>query len=81
MVVRKRETYRPQEFPTALDSDEGLNLLRSLLQELEQQDQMEGAAGNVSRLGGHSPLPGEVQEPLDKERVVRRIIQRLSEES
>ena len=81
MVVRNREASRPQNFPTALDSAEGLNLLQSLLRRLENQDQVEGAAGDVSLHAGSSGLPSEFEEQLDKERVVRRLIQHLREDS
>jgi hypothetical protein len=81
MAVRNRQAFHIEKSPTTYGSAEGPDLLQSLIAQLEHQDQLERATGDVSRLGGQSGLPGEFHEPLDKERVVRRLIQRLSEDS
>ena len=81
MVMRNCEPSRRREFSTADDSAEGLNLLQSLLLKLEAQDQMEGAARDMAMQSVHSKLPTGSHAELNKESAVRRLIQRLREES
>ena len=81
MVAVNREAFRSREFQAGDDSAEGLYLLQSLLLELEHQLQTEGMASAASGRQGHSKRLSEFQEQLDKETVVRRLIQRFRTES
>ena len=80
MGAPDREAVRAQELPAGADSGEGLHLLQSLLLELEHQMEVDGSAASGST---HQRLskPAERLEPLDKEAVVRRLIQRFRRES
>jgi hypothetical protein len=80
MGTRHREALRGQELQAGADSGEGLHLLQSLLLELEHQMEADGSAATGSTHQGLSK-PGELHEPLDKEAVVRRLIQRFRRES
>jgi hypothetical protein len=81
MVAGNREAFRSQEFRAGDDSAEGLHLLQSLLLELEHQLETEGTAAAASGHQGDSKRRSEFQGQLDRETVVRRLIQRFRRES
>jgi hypothetical protein len=80
MGAGNREALRLRELRAGSDSGDGLQLLQSLLLELEHQLEAEGSAATGSGHQGPSE-PVELLEPLDKEAVVRKLIQRFRGES
>ena len=80
MSARNRNALPTHELQAGSDSGEGLHLLQSLLLELEHQMEVDGSAATGSTNQGLSK-PGELHQPLDKEAVVRRLIQRFRGES
>ena len=80
MDAHHLEAVRPQALQAGADTGEGLRLLHSLLRQLERQIEADGSSDAGSIHHGVSK-PGERLEPLDKEAVVRRLIQRFRKES